>query len=326
MNKLTYVAVAVLALLLFSRTIFYTVEPDEEAVILRLGKYIGTFPPGLHFKLPLGIDESITVKTRLRLQQEFGFRTKNISGRHTTYETDPYKDESLMLTGDLNVANVHWVVQFRIAEPKKYLFHTKNPSQNLQDISESVMRRVVGDRTVGAVLTTGRAAVEEDALKLTQMIINKYDMGIQIITVKLQSVDPPEEVKASFNEVNAAKQEQESAINQAEKEYNRVIPREIGRAEKSITTAEGYAISVVNRARGDAEKLRKTWLAYRKAPKITKNRMFLETMEEVLGRVGKLIILDPKLKGIMPLYDSMPNNLLKSSKEIIEANKQKARE
>ena len=234
---------------------FYTVEPDEEAVVVRLGKHLGTYPPGLHFKLPFGIDKNINVKTKRVFQEEFGFRTTNSKARRTEYSEANYSDESLMLTGDLNVADVEWVVQYQIADPFKYLFQTKSPVNNIRDISESVMRRVVGDRLVTEVLTTGRVEIATSAKKLMQEILDHYDIGLRIVTMELQDVNPPDLVKPSFNEVNEAKQEQEKVINQAEEAYNKVIPEARGKAEKMISEAHGYANALVNHSLGDAEKI-----------------------------------------------------------------------
>ena len=289
-------------------TCFFSVEPDEEVVLLRFGKYVDTFPPGLHFKFPVGIDEAIRLKTQLRLKHEFGFRSRRNSGRRTEYVREVFHDESLMLTGDLNVAEVAWVVQFRIAEPQKYLFNTADPNHNIRDVSESVMRRVIGDRSVVKVLTVGKAEIMAESARLIQETLKKYGTGIKIESVTLQGVDPPDEVKDSFNEVNAAKQEQEKMVNDAEKEYNRVIPEARGKAEQLVAIAEGYSVSVVNRAKGDADKFRKTWAAYRTAPKVTRDRLYLEAMEDVLGRLKTFTVVDSSLKGLLPVYEALPKS------------------
>jgi modulator of FtsH protease HflK len=282
---------------------FYTVQPSEEAVITRFGKYLETTPPGLHFKLPLGIDQATKVKTKLVLQEEFGFRTVDASGREaTTYRKDAFEKESLMLTGDLNVADVEWIVQYQIADPRKFLFQAQDPRQNIRDVSEAIMRRVVGDRIVNDVLTTGRVEIASDAQRLTQEVLDKYDLGIRIVTVKLQDVNPPDVVKPSFNEVNAAKQEQEKAINMAEEAYNKVIPEARGKAEETVSNAEGYASAAVNRARGDADKFLLTLKEYRNAPEITRRRIYLETMEELFSRFEKVTIVDDKVKGLLPIF------------------------
>lgn len=297
----------VLLLITGVRTSFYTVEPDEQAVIIRFGKYIGTSEPGLHFKIPFGIDTITLVKIKRVLQEEFGFRTQSVRGERTSYSTTSYDDESLMVTGDLNVADVEWVVQYQISDPFKYLFQTSSPNRNIRDVSESIMRRVVGDRLVTDVLTTGRVEIANEASILMQKVLDKYDMGVKIVTVKLQDVNPPEVVKKSFNEVNEAKQEQEKVINQAEELYNKVIPEARGKAEQLVSEAEGYAKSLVNRAIGDASQFEAQLVEYKRAPKITRKRIYLETMSTVLKKVEDITIVDPKIKGLLPVFKGQEN-------------------
>lgn len=284
-------------------TSFYTVEPDEEAVVIRFGKFTTTNPPGLHFKIPLGVEEVIKVKTKRVLQEEFGFRTTSTNSRVTTYRAGNDLDvESLMLTGDLNVADVEWAVQYRIADPFKYIFKVAQPVETIRDVSESIMRRVVGDRSVSDTLTTGKVEIESTAQALMQDILNKYDIGVQIISVKLQDVNPPQVVKGSFNEVNEAKQDQEKAINEAEGAYNRVIPEARGKADKQISQAEGYAVEVLNLAEGNIAKFKEILTEYQKAPKITRKRIYLETMEGLYKSFDDIIIVDPKVKGVLPIF------------------------
>ena len=304
-SKFIIPVITIFIVLIAAKTLFYTVEPDEEAVVIRFGKYIGTYPPGLHFKLPFGIDKNINVKTKRVLQEEFGFRTRSVKSRRTEYSGNVYGNESLMLTGDLNVADVEWVVQYQIADPFKYLFQTKAPIRNIRDASESIMRRVVGDRLVTEVLTTGRVEIALKAKELMQNVLNRYDMGVKIVTVELQDVNPPDLVKPSFNEVNEAKQEQEKVINQAEEAYNRVIPEAKGKAEKMISEAEGYANALINHAQGDAEKFKSIVKAYKRAPSVTKKRIYLETMEEIFNNMEDVIVVDPKVKGIVPIFGKM---------------------
>ena len=284
---------------------FYTVEPDEEAVVIRLGKFQTTNPPGLHFKIPFGIDRVIKVKTKIVHQAEFGFRTSNSTTRRTTYSERNFDSESLMLTGDLNVAEVQWVVQFQISDPFKFIFQTSEPVTNIRDISESIMRRVVGDKLVTEVLTTGRVAIAGQAKELMQDVINKYDMGVSIKTVKLQDVNPPKPVQDSFNEVNSAKQEQEKMINQAEEAYNKVIPEARGKAKKLVSEAMGYAEAKVNRAEGDTARFLALYREYKKAPNITKKRIYLETMEDIYKSIDDITILDSNVKGLLPVFGKM---------------------
>ncbi len=303
-QKSIFTTIVTIVIIVFAAmSSFYTVQPDEEAVVVRFGQYIQTTQPGLHFKLPLGIDEVTKVKTKIVHQAEFGFRTTDISGRRTKYSKSGYSSESLMLTGDLNVAEVEWVVQYQISDPFKYLFRTSDPIRNIRDVSESIMRRVVGDKMVTDVLTTGRVAIAGDAKVLMQEILDKYDLGILVKSIKLQDVNPPKRVQPSFNDVNAAKQEQEKMINQAEEAYNRVIPEAKGKAKKLISESEGYAQALINRAEGDAQKFNEVYTEYIKAPNVTKKRIFLETMELIFSRMEKLTIVDSKIKGLLPIFN-----------------------
>jgi len=282
----------------------YTVQPEEKAVILRFGRYVATTSPGLHFKLPFGIDQAIKVPTERVLQEEFGFRSKGGKGTRSAYEEKSFDEESLMLTGDLNVADVEWIVQYKVADPRKFLFNTRDVRKNLRDVSQSVLRRAVGDRVVSEVLTTGRVEIAEEAHRLMQEVLDKYDMGVRIITLKLQDVNPPESVRPAFNEVNAAKQEQEKLINEAEREYNRVIPEARGKAEETIKKAEGEATAMVNRSRGDADRFTNVLRAYRTAPAITRTRLHLETLEQIYRNFKEMVIVDKGVQGLLPVFDA----------------------
>jgi len=298
------IAILVVFLIAATRATIYTVEPDEEAIVIRLGKYKETTSSGLHFKIPF-VETVDKIKTTIVHQAEFGFRTKRTTYRRTQYSDDLFENESLMVTGDLNVADVQWVVQYKISDPFKYRFQTRDPERNIRDVSESIMRRVVGDRLVTDVLTTGRVEIASQVKILMQEVLDKYDMGISIQTVKLQDVNPPESVKASFNEVNEAKQEQEKVINQAERRYNEVIPEARGKADKLIQTAEGYGMALINRSKGDAARFLSVLKEYKKAPLITRKRLYLETMEEIFARMENVTIVDSKVKGLMPIFGGM---------------------
>lgn len=306
-SKAPFILYGFLGVLLFLvvTTSFYTVEPDEEAVVLRFGKYTGIpKPPGLHFKAPLGIDKVIKVQTKRVLQEEFGFRTSNNRLSRASYSENNFDIESLMLTGDLNVADVEWVVQFQISDPYNFLFKTNSPLVNIRDVSESIMRRVVGDRTVTEVLTTGRKEISTEARILVQEVLDRYEMGVNVVTVKLQDVNPPDTVKPSFNEVNEAKQEQEKAINQAERAYNKIIPEARGKAQQLITEAEGYSLALVNKAEGDADKFTAEYKAFKKSPVITKKRIYLDAMENVYSSLDDVTIVDSTIKGMLPVFSS----------------------
>jgi membrane protease subunit HflK len=278
---------------------FFTVETEEVGVIMRFGKYVGEARPGLNFKVPF-IDQVEYVPVQRQLKQEFGYRTTS-AGVNSSYRKAGYGGESLMLTGDLNLADVEWVVQFRINDPYNYLFKVRNADETLKDISEAAMRQIVGDRTVNEVLTVGRAEVASEAELIIQSISDEYELGIKIEQVVLQDANPPDPVKPSFNGVNEAEQQRETLINQARADYNRVIPRAAGEAEQTIQQAEGYALNRVNTAEGEVSKFNDLYSEYIKAPEVTKTRIFLETMENILPKMGQKIITDEKGNNVIPL-------------------------
>jgi len=299
-NFAPFVAVALIAILALFNS-FYSVGPDEVGIVRRFGKYVRTTNPGLHLKVPF-IEQLNKVKVKYIFKEEFGFRTTR-AGVVSQFSPREYFDESLMLTGDLNVLVVEWIVQFKIKDPVKLLFNIRNPRRTVRNISEAVMRQVIGDNTVNEGLTTRRVEINMEVQEQLQDILDSYDSGIQIVTVKLQDVNPPDEVKPSFNEVNEAKQEKEKAINQAWEEYNKVVPKAKGEAEKTIRESEGYAVKRVNTAQGDAAKFTATWLAYKEAKDVTRKRLYLEAMNEVMPKAGKKIIMDTEQKGILPLLN-----------------------
>ncbi len=280
---------------------WFTIEPEEVGVVLRFGKYTRTANPGLNFKLPLGIEQVYKVPVERQQKLEFGFRT-SAPGIRTQYSTTTYQEESLMLTGDLNAAEVEWIVQYRIDDPYKYLFRVINPKQTFRDINEAVMRAVVGDRTVDEVLTVGRQEVASTVAVKLQELCDQYELGIKVDQVVLQDVNPPEPVKPAFNEVNEAQQEREKLINQALSEYNKVIPKARGEAERTIEKARGYALERINNARGEAAKFDSVFKEYLKAKDVTLQRIYLETMNKVMQQVGRKLITDEKATGILPLF------------------------
>jgi membrane protease subunit HflK len=293
--------VLAIVVLSFMFSIWYTVEPEEVGVILRFGQYNRTLEPGLHFKLPFRIEEVYKVPVERQLKLEFGYRTST-PGTRTQYSSKNYKEESLMLTGDLNAAQVEWIVQYRINDPYKYLFRVRNAQQTFRDINEAIMRQVVGDRTVDEVLTIGRQEVATTVTVKLQELCDQYEIGIKVDQVVLQDVNPPEPVKPAFNEVNEAQQEKEKLINQAKSEYNKVIPKASGEALRTIEEAKGYALERVNNARGEASKFSSIFEEYQKAREVTRQRIYLETMSEVLQKVGKKLITDDEVSGILPLF------------------------
>jgi len=267
---------------------FYTVGADEEGVIQRFGRYVRTTEPGLHFKVPFGVETLTKVKVQRVLKQEFGFRTIR-AGVRSQYSQQDYSGESLMLTGDLNSA----VVQF--------LFNVRNAEETLRDISESVMRLVVGDNSVDEVIVLSRQEIEIQAQELTQQLLDEFEIGLEVVTIKLQNVNPPVPVQPAFNEVNEARQEKERITNEALEAYNKVIPQAKGQAEQTVRRAEGYATNRVNRAKGDAERFLAVWREYSKAKEVTRRRIYLETMLEVLPKLEDVYIIDEQQKGLIPL-------------------------
>lgn len=293
------VAGIVVIVALFSS--FYSVGPDEVGVIRRFGKYARTTNPGLHLKIPFA-EKVNKVKVKYIFKEEFGFRTTR-AGVVSQYSSGEYFDESLMLTGDLNVLVVEWIVQFKIKDPVELLFNIRNPLRTIRNISEAVMRQVIGDNTVTEVLTTRRVEINLQVQDKLQEILDSYKSGVQIVTVKLQDVNPPDQVKPSFNEVNEAKQEKEKVINQAWESYNKVIPKARGTAAKTIKESEGYALNRINMSKGDAAKFIATWEAYKNSKDVTRKRLYLEAMNEILPKAGKKFIVDSKQKGILPLLN-----------------------
>ncbi|MFA5633216.1 MAG: FtsH protease activity modulator HflK [Porticoccaceae bacterium] len=284
-------------------TAFYTVQPEEQAVVKRFGAVVDITDPGLHFKLPFGIDRIQRVASARVLKQEFGFRTESQSDSRSRYSGADFSSESLMLTGDLNVIDVEWVVQYRIQDPIKYLYQQREPDRTLRDISESVMRRVVGNRLGSEVLTVGRVEIAQAARDEIQSIMDLYDSGLHIMTVELQDVVPPAAVQPAFNEVNEARQEQERMINEATKRANQQIPRAEGEAQRLIAEAQGYATERVNRAHGETARFRAMLREYAEVPEVTRARLYLEAMAEILPAVGQVIMVQEDHVGPLPLMN-----------------------
>ena len=294
-----YAIAALVVLFLF--TGFYQVAADEVAVVQRFGRYVRTAGPGPHFRVPFGIERITRVPDKRQLKMEFGFETVG-AGQHSEFRTtEESKKESLMLTGDLNVAVVEWIVQYRIKDPYKYLFHLRSVTDTFRDMTESTMREVVGDHSVDEVLTIGREAIALQAREELQKLCDLYGNGIEIQQLVLQDVNPPDEVKPAFNEVNQAIQEKERAINEALADYNSAVPQAKGQAEQQVRAAEGYSLERVNVAEGDGKRFEAIYEEYRKAPQVTRRRLYLETLSRVLERSGSKIIVDQQAKGILPL-------------------------
>jgi len=284
-------------------TAYYTVPSDSVAVIQRFGKYLKEVPPGLHFKIPLGVDAATVVPVKRQLKQEFGFSTPGAKDPDQTPLIQDAKRETQMVTGDMNAALVEWVVQYRISDSVKYLFEVREPKYTLRYVSESVMREVVGDRTVDEVITIGRQEIETDALEKMQALATKYSMGISIDQVQLKNINPPQPVQESFNEVNQAQQEKEKLINEARRDYNKVIPLAEGEKDQRIREADGYRLKRINEAEGDAARFNSLLQAYLKAPEVTRRRIYIETMQAVMPEIKSKIILDQDAQGILPFLN-----------------------
>ncbi|HZK60817.1 MAG TPA: FtsH protease activity modulator HflK [Anaerovoracaceae bacterium] len=289
----------ILALIIISWISFFQVGPEEVGVITRFGKYVREVEPGLNFMIPI-VEAKTRVPVERQQKQEFGFRTVS-AGIQSTFTKSGTSDESLMLTGDLNLADVEWVVQYRVDDPYSFLFKVRDPVGSLRDISEAAMRQIVGNRTVNEVLTVGRTEVALQVLEEIQNTCNEYSLGIKIEQVVLQDVNPPDPVKDAFNAVNQAQQEKETLINQAKSEYNKVIPKASGQAEETIQKAEGYAAERVNNAFGEATRFSALYNEYIKAPEVTKRRIYLETMNSAIPKLGHKIITDDKGNNVLPL-------------------------
>lgn len=291
-------AVALVLVVVLANTL-YQIQPEEVGVVLRLGKYVRTTEPGLRAKIPF-VEEVRKVQVQRQLKEEFGFRTEAAAAR-TRYSAADFTPEAVMLTGDLNVAVVEWIVQYRVSDPYLFLFKVRNLTGTFRAMNEAVMREVVGDRTVTEVLTIGRQGIESRVEERLRALTQQYEMGITIEQVVLQDVNPPDPVKPSWDEVNQAQQQRDRMINDARAEYNKVIPRARGEAQQTILEAEGYALNRVNRAQGESARFRSVHEAYRRAPDVTRRRLYLETMERVVPATGSRLFMDPNAKGVLPL-------------------------
>jgi len=297
---ITGLVVVGLAIVAFSS--IFTIQPEEVGVVLRFGGYNRTADPGLNFKLPSPLEQVLKVPVQRQLKQEFGFQTVD-AGVRSRYSDRNFEGESLMLTGDLNVAVVEWIAQYRVDDPYKYLFKVRSVTKTFRDMNEAVMRAVIGDRSVDEVITIGRLEIEDEVKVRLQELCDRYETGIVVDQIVLQDVNPPDPVKPSFNEVNQAEQERERAINDARAEYNRIIPKARGQAEETIQQAEGYALDRVNRARGDAVAFSEVLAAYKRAPEVTRRRIYLETMEAVYPELERKLVIDGEMSGVLPLLD-----------------------
>ena len=295
------IGVGALVVALVALNSLYQVQPEEVGVVLRFGQYVRTTEPGLRAKLPL-MEQVTKVPVQRQLKQEFGFRTveAGVRSQYAIGDLD-FAGESIMLTGDLNVAVVEWIVQYRVSDPYLYLFKVRNLEDTFRAMNEAVMREVVGDRTVTEVVTIGRQEIEARVGVRLQELANQYEMGIAIDQVVLQDVNPPDPVKPSWDEVSQAQQQRDRMINEAQAEFNRVIPRARGEAQQAILQAEGYALDRVNRAEGDGARFTAINTEYQRAPEVTRKRLYLETMQRILPKVGRKLFIDEDTTGVLPL-------------------------
>lgn len=284
---------------LWLTTSTYSVRTDEQAVVLRFGKHVRTVGPGLHLKAPVPIESAIKVATDHVYKVEFGFRTA-LAGVKTQYASGNWLDESLMLTGDLNLVNVQWIVQYKIKDPVSYLFKVRDVESTIRYGAEAVTRKAIGDRSFDEVTTAGDQIAPEIQKEL-QALYDEYRMGVDVQLVKMQDIEPPAEVKDSFNAVNKALQERETLVNQARESYNQAVPAERGKAAATVTSAEGYAIDRVNRAKGDADRFLALLAEHKKAPQVTEQRLYLETMKDVVPKIQKLFVIEGAGKTVLPL-------------------------
>jgi membrane protease subunit HflK len=295
----SYVTAAIVVFIILV-TALYQVGADEVGVVKRFGAYVTTTQPGLHLKLPLGIETVTKVRVKYVFKEEFGFQTVR-AGVRSQYTRDKSLEESLMLTGDLNSAVVEWIVQYKVKDPVAFLFHVRGITQTIRDVAEAVTRQVVGDHSVDEVIILSRREIALECQEKIQQRLDMYETGIDVVTVELKDVNPPDPVKPSFNEVNEAKQEKDKMVNEAWEAYNKVVPRAEGEAEKTIRQSEGYALNRVNRAQGDAKKFQAIWAEYSRAKDVTRRRLYLEALSDVLPTIEKKVILDSDAKSLVPL-------------------------
>ncbi|MCF7912832.1 MAG: FtsH protease activity modulator HflK [Candidatus Cloacimonetes bacterium] len=301
-KKRVFTALIIILVLIFFVTGLYTIDPEEVGVIQRFGKYTSTTTPGLHFKIPFGVDNLTKVKVTNVYKEEFGFRTVQ-PGIKSRYSNRDFSSESLMLTGDLNIADLEWIVQYRVKDPVKYLFNVRNMEKTIRDGSEATIREIVGDRSVDEVIVLSRKEINDLAQIKLQSLLDGYETGVEIVTINLQNVNPPDKVKPAFDNVNSSKQEKERIVNEAWEQYNKVIPEARGKAKQTIQEAEGYAVNRVNRAQGEADRFNQIYQEYKLSKSVTRKRLYIETMEEIIPTIDKLFIVDDKLEGLLPLLN-----------------------
>lgn len=296
------IVIAIIGILILLGTSFYIVQPTEEAVVSRFGKYLVTNGPGLHYKLPLGIDQHIIVRTTEVQTEEFGFRTER-SGVATRYSDASFFNESNMLTGDLNIVDIEWIIQYRISDPKAWAFNVQDRIKTIRDISQSAMNMYVGDKTIMRVMGSDRTTIETEVLDMMNNILTDYGLGITVITVQLQNIFAPAGVQEAFDDVNKAKQDMNRFINEGKEAYNREIPRARGEGDRLEQVARGYAAERINKAKGDIARFESIYEEYKKAKNVTRERLYFEMMEEIFKASEDTILIDKDIEGLLPLMN-----------------------
>jgi membrane protease subunit HflK len=298
-NIIGGVLVFIFVLIIFATSI-YIVDQKEQGVVLRFGRFVRLTEPGLHFKLPFGIERKYKVPTQMVLKEEFGFRTVR-AGVNTVYLGEDFPEESIMLTGDLNIVDVEWIIQYRIVDPVNWLFAVDNQRKTIKDISQSVINLLVGDRAILDVIGSERANIEQTGQDMMNELYDKYGLGIRVTTVKLQNIVPPAgPVQAAFEDVNKAIQDRSRLINEGKQAYNETIPKAKGEAEQVIEQAKGYAVERVNEAEGDVARFLAVLKEYKRNPAVTRTRLYLEMYEEVFSGKEKTQLVDKHLKNFIP--------------------------
>lgn len=278
---------------------FYVVDETEQSVITRLGRYTTTVDSGLHFKMPFGIDRNYNVPVKVVQTEQFGFKTVK-AGRNNEYKNN-ISSESTMLTGDLNIVDVEWIIQYRIVDPKQWLFGVNEKRQTIRDISRSAINTLVGDRAILSIMGSERSNIQLLAQDMMNENFNQLGLGINVIAVQLQNIVPPSGVQDAFEDVNKAIQDMNRLVNEGKEAYNAEIPKAQGEADKMIQIAEGYAAERVNMAKGDVARFNSVYDEYKKSPKVTRERIYLETMDEIFGAETKPELIDGKLENLVPV-------------------------
>ena len=301
-KKIGLILTGILVLIILFTSIFI-VDQTEQAVITRFGKYVATKNPGLHIKLPFGIDKNYTVNVRTVQTQEFGYRTTR-GGSRPVY-IDQIK-EATMLTGDLNIVDVEWIIQYRVSDPRAWTFNVYERIPTIRDVSRSVINMLVGDRAIMDIMGIERVSIEAEGITMMNEIFRGYDLGIDVIAVKLQNVTPPAGVQEAFEDVNKAMQDRERLINEGQQVYNEEIPRTRGQAEQLVQVAQGYAAERVNKANGDVARFNAVYDEYRRAPDVTRQRLYYEMVEEIFENEKDMTLIDRNLDNFLPMMNLAP--------------------